>query len=180
MWGKAMELPGAAYLYNLSLLAVTFATVSALVMLIRQTLGGKLSKFDIFLLRGFISFSLFVAFAAILPPLAALSDAAALVLWALTSAVAAILLAVNLYTVIVWRRKATGEPAPAGVTIRYLIHGVAIALLVTNALVPAVQGVALYAAALTLCLGNMMWAFVRRISSLLGEKASKDWDPRRS
>jgi hypothetical protein len=175
-----MELPGSGYLYNLSLLAVTFASVSALVMLVRQTLGGKLSKFDIFLLRGFISFSLFVAFAAMLPPLAALSDAAAKVLWPLTSGVAAILLAVNLYTVIVRRKHATGETAPAGVTIRYFVHGIAVALLVTNALVPAVQGIALYAAALTLCLGNMMWAFVRRISSLLGEKPSKDWDPRRS
>ena len=175
-----MELPGAGYLYNLSVLAVTFATVSALVMLIRQTLGGKLSNFDIFLLRGFVSFSLFVAFAAILPPLAALSNALALVLWPLTSAVAAILLALNLYWVIMRRRKATGQPAPAGVTIRYLVHGMAIALLALNALVPAAQGVALYAAALTLCLGNMMWAFIRRISSLLGEKPSKDWDPRGS
>jgi hypothetical protein len=178
--GVSVELPGTAYLYNLSLLSVTFATVSALVMLVRQTLGGRLSKFDIFLLRGFISFSLFVAFAAILPPLAALSDAATQVLWPLTSAAAAILLAVNLYTVIVRRRKATGEPAPTGVTIRYIVHGIVIALLVINAIVPAVQGIALYAAALTLCLGNMMWAFVRRISSLLGEKPSKDWDPRSS
>ena len=175
-----MELPGSGYLYNLSVLAVTFATVSALVMLVRQTLGGKLSNFDIFLLRGFVSFSLFVAFAAILPPLVALSDAPARVLWPLTSAVAAILLALNLYTVITRRRQATGQTAPAGVTIRYLIHGLAVAVLVVNTLVPAVQGVALYAAALTLCLGNMMWAFVRRISSLLGEKPSKDWDPHRS
>ena len=175
-----MELPGAGYLYNLSLLAVTFATVSALVMLVRQTLGGKLSNFDIFLIRGFLSFSFFVAFAAILPPLAALSDAAVQVLWPLTSTVAAILLGLNLYTIIVRRRKATRKPAPAGVMIRNLVHGMAIALLVLNALVPAVQGVALYAAALTLCLGNMMWAFVRRITSLLGEKPSRDWDPRRS
>ena len=175
-----MELPGAGYLYNLSLLAVTFATVSALVMLIRQTLGGKLSNFDIFLIRGFLSFSLFVAFAAILPPLAALSAVTARVLWPLTSAVAATLLAVNLYAIVVRRRKATRKPAPPGVTIRYFVHGMAIALLVLNAIVPAVQGVALYAAALTLCLGNMMWAFVRRITSLLGEKSSRDWDPRRS
>ena len=90
-----MELPGSGYLYNLSVLAVTFATVSALVMLVRQTLGGKLSNFDIFLLRGFVSFSLFVAFAAILPPLVALSGAPARVLWPLTSAVAAILLALK-------------------------------------------------------------------------------------
>ena len=34
------ELAGATYLYNLSVVAMTFAAVSVLVMLIRQTMGG--------------------------------------------------------------------------------------------------------------------------------------------
>lgn len=44
-----MELPGGAYLLNLSLLAITFAAVSVLVMLVRWSMGGKLSNFDIHL-----------------------------------------------------------------------------------------------------------------------------------
>jgi hypothetical protein len=35
-----MELPGTAYLFNLSLISITFTAVSALVMLVRQTMGG--------------------------------------------------------------------------------------------------------------------------------------------
>ena len=45
-----MELPGEVYLFNLSLIAVTFAVVSALVMIMRQTMGGSLSNFDVYLI----------------------------------------------------------------------------------------------------------------------------------
>jgi hypothetical protein len=54
--GKVMELPGETYLFNLSLIAVTFTAVSALVMLLRQTMGGKLSNFDVYLITSLISF----------------------------------------------------------------------------------------------------------------------------
>ena len=53
-----MDLPGEAYLFNLSILSITVAVVSALVMLVRQTLGGKLSNFDIFLIEAFVSWGL--------------------------------------------------------------------------------------------------------------------------
>ena len=43
-----MDLPGETYLFNLSILSITVAVVSALVMLVRQTMGGKLSNFDIY------------------------------------------------------------------------------------------------------------------------------------
>ena len=56
-----IELPGAAYLYNLSLLAATVAVVSALVMVVRETMGGKLSKFDVYLLTTYISLGFHVA-----------------------------------------------------------------------------------------------------------------------
>jgi hypothetical protein len=59
------------------------------------------------------------------------------------------------------------------------MHWIDIVLMLTNALVPVVQGVGLYAAGLTLSLASVMWAFVRRVSSLLGEKPGGDWDPKR-
>ena len=40
-----MDMPGETYLFNLSLLAVTFAAVSALVMLLRQVMGGRFTQF---------------------------------------------------------------------------------------------------------------------------------------
>ncbi len=67
-----MELPSTPFLFNLSLLAIAFAAVSALVMLIRQTMGGKLSNFDVYLITSFVSFGFVIAIDAILPALLAL------------------------------------------------------------------------------------------------------------
>ena len=66
-----MELHGEAYLFNLSLLAITFAAVSVLVMLVRQTMGGRLSNFDIHLITSYIARGFVIAVAAILPSLVA-------------------------------------------------------------------------------------------------------------
>ena len=60
---------GSTYLYNLSLVSITFAAVSALVMLMRQTMGGKLSKFDVYLVTSYVSGAIAVTIVALLPPL---------------------------------------------------------------------------------------------------------------
>jgi len=46
-----MELPGAIYLYTLATLAMTFIGFSAIVMIVRQTLGHKLSRLDVLIAR---------------------------------------------------------------------------------------------------------------------------------
>ena len=66
-----MELPGETFLFNLSLLAITFSAVSVLVTLLRQTMGGELSKFDVYLVNAFVQQGFALAIAAILPPLIA-------------------------------------------------------------------------------------------------------------
>jgi hypothetical protein len=45
-----MELPGAAYLYALAALSITFSGFSAPLMVLRQVSGGKVSSFDVFLI----------------------------------------------------------------------------------------------------------------------------------
>ena len=64
-----IDTPDEAYLFNLSLMALTFAAVSVLVMLMRQTMGGKLSNFDIHLVTSYVSRGFAIAVAAILPSL---------------------------------------------------------------------------------------------------------------
>ena len=54
-------------------------------MLVRQTLGGKLSRFDIYLLRAFISFGFAVAIGAILPPLLILFELQRVLIWPIAS-----------------------------------------------------------------------------------------------
>jgi hypothetical protein len=177
--GGPSELEGTTFFYNLSVLAVTFAAVSALVMLVRQTLGGKLSSFDIYLLRAFISFGFAVAIGAILPPLLILFELQRVLIWPIASVLAALMLAVILASVVTTRRKVTSGVVPPVVAVSYGLHALAVVALLVNAAVPAIQGAGPFAAALTLCLANTMWAFVRRIASLIGDKPSEDWDPRR-
>ncbi len=62
-----MELPGEAYLFTLSLVAATFAVVSALVMIMRQSMGGKMSVFDVYLITAYISWGFMQSIVALLP-----------------------------------------------------------------------------------------------------------------
>ena len=43
-----MELPGTSYLYNLTMISVTFAGFAALIAAFRQMVGGHLTRYDAF------------------------------------------------------------------------------------------------------------------------------------
>ena len=88
-----MDLPGEAYLFNLSLVAMTFAAVSVLVMLMRQTMGGALSNYDVHLVTNYVSQAFVVAVGAILPSMLADFGLPAPAIWIIASGLAAILLA---------------------------------------------------------------------------------------
>jgi hypothetical protein len=174
-----MELPGEAYLFTLSLVAATFAVVSALVMIMRQSMGGKMSVFDVYLVTTYISWGFAQSLVALLPPLVALFEPAPRILWAAASGLAAVVFAVVLASVVHWRMKASPEPIALAVKTSFILHAVAIIIFLVNAVAEPWQGVHLFAAALTLSVASVMWAFVRRIVSLFDIKASKDWDPKR-
>jgi len=175
-----MELPGEVYLFNLSLLAVTVAVISTLVMLVRQTLGGKLSAFDVYLVGAYISIGFAIALDAILPSVVHMFEPPTALMWTIASALAAVILAgvmINNYRN--RQRAAKGQPVGPGVVAAYSLHLIAALLLTLNAAVPALQSLRLFAGALTLSLATLMWSFVRRIASLGGEMPSEDWDPKR-
>jgi hypothetical protein len=174
-----MELPGETYLFNLSLIAVTFTAVSALVMLMRQTMGGKLSNFDVYLITSYISFGFAVALAAILPPLVSFFELPPFGLWAISSSLAAVLLGSVLMTVVHRRRIVAPEPMALAVISSFSAHGLVVITLLVNAVIQPWQGMHLFAGALTLSVAVIMWTFVRRIASLVGDKPGDDWDPRR-
>ena len=176
---------GAEALLNLSLLAITFATVTTLVMLGRQLVGGRLSSYEKYLIVSWISAGFVIAVAATLPSIFVLFELAQTTLWAIVSLLAAVLLAARLATVINRRRKVLSEhslgpaassivPSPARVILTFSTQGVSIALLLINAVVPKVQGTGLFIIALTLSLSAVMYAFVHRIGTLLGDEPTKD------
>jgi hypothetical protein len=87
-----MELPGELFLFNLSLLAITFSAVSALVTLLRHSMGGKLSNFDVFLVNADVSHGFVVAISSVLPPLVAQSRLSEPLVWIIASGMAAVFL----------------------------------------------------------------------------------------
>ena len=173
-----MGLPGELYLFNLSLLAISFSVVSALVTLLRQTMGGKLSNFDVYLVSTYVAHGFVLAIAAVTPSLVAQFGLPLPVVWTIASVFTAVLIGVKEASTL-WQHKAFIK-ARMPLTVRFFFgtQWFAVLLLLANT-IPAIQGIALFELALTLCLGTIMWSFVRRISTLLSDQASQDWDPKR-
>jgi hypothetical protein len=174
-----MELTGETYLFNFSLIAITFTAVSALVMLLRQTMGGKLANFDVYLITSYISWGFAFALIAVLPSLVFLYQLVPSVHWAIISGLAAILHASVLGTIMKLRRSVAPDPWPVGVKIAFSIQGTVSLAFLFNAIPSSWQGVQIFATFLTIALAVVLWSFVRRIASLLGDKPSDDWDPKR-
>ena len=106
-----MELPVTGYLYNLTLISVTFAGFAALIAVLREMVGGRFTKHDAFLVRSALLRSLIVIVCALLPPLLALFDLSSAIIWRLSSFCAAILIALfTLLWPLVIRRKVTDKP----------------------------------------------------------------------
>ena len=77
------------------------------------------------------------------------------------------------------RKLVTKVGLPFPMMLSFGVQWLAVLLLAANAVVPAIQGIAMFELALTTFLATIMWSFVRRISTLLGDHANEDWDPKR-
>jgi hypothetical protein len=80
------------YLYTIAAVGMSFAALSVLTMVLRQILGGQMTKFDTFVARTWVQLGFMVTFGAILPPLLALFEASAPVVWRISSGAMAIIL----------------------------------------------------------------------------------------
>ncbi len=130
-----MELPGTGYLYNLTLISVTFAGFAALIAAFRQMVGGQLTKHDAFLIRSALIRSLILIVCALLPPLLALFDIPASVIWRTSSLIAAALIVVfTLAWPTIVRRNATRLPISLTAKIYHLVQLLAALLLLPVAL----------------------------------------------
>jgi hypothetical protein len=171
-----MDTDGAEYLYNLSILAVTFSATSTLVTVVRQIKGGSLSVADVHLLTTFMSAGFVACITAVLPGVFNLIDLSEESVWATSSGLAAVLW-VAVLTRVVWERsRLAGQKIAPLVKLGFTAYGLAVLLLIVNAAVPELRGVGSYAAAITLSLGTTMWLFVRRIAILGRHTTREDWD----
>src|SRR4029077_3916249 len=93
----SMAAQSSEYLYTLALLGMTFMGFAAIVMLLRQTLGGHVRAFDVLFARVYMEFAVIVVMGAMLPPLLTFWALPTGAVWCLSSGlVAAPLLAIAL------------------------------------------------------------------------------------
>jgi membrane associated rhomboid family serine protease len=160
------------YLYAIAAVGMSFAGLAVLTMILRQILGGQLTKFDSFVARSWVQLGFMITFGSILPQLLALFEISTPMVWRISSGLIAIILGCWALT-FPQRRLATN---PTRLPIPVIIFVVAMVLitlaLAANAIVVPVEHLpGVYAAAVTgILIGAAMlflFAFARHYDALL-------------
>jgi hypothetical protein len=138
------------YLYTIATVGMTFAGLSVLTMILRQMLGGQITKWDSFVTRTWIQLGFMTTFGAILPPLLILFGAPAPIAWQISSGVMAVILGGWALTFPRRRQAVNPTRLPLQVVIFSLAMDLAALFLAANAVVVPGQLLAgVYAAAVT-------------------------------
>jgi hypothetical protein len=138
------------YLYTIATVGMTFTGLSVLTMILRQMLGGRMTKFDSFVARTWVELGFMTTFGSILPPLLILFGAPAPIAWRISSGVMAVILGSWALTFPRRRHAVNSTPLPLQVVIFTLAMDIAALALAANVIVvPGELLAAIYAAAVT-------------------------------
>jgi|GEM_PF-563319 len=167
-----MELVGATYLYTLATISITFVSFSTLFMILRQTLGGALSKFDLLLARNFLQLGFTAVICSLLPPLLSLFFLQEHTVWRFASAVSAIPPLLIATTYPARRFAATGTRMPKPVWIVLLALYVSSGVFLLNAAGrPLAPGPGLFALGVSIIIFNSFQAFLNALTYFLSQRA---------
>jgi hypothetical protein len=128
-----MELPGANYLYALATVSVTFVGFSALLLVFRDTIGGRMTRYDSYFTLSFMQAGFIVAAGGLLPQLLAFYEMSHISVWRASSLIVAMLMFLFVAKIPARRRAATKEPIPFYVGFLLLVQFLAGVYLVLNA-----------------------------------------------
>jgi hypothetical protein len=107
-----VDVKGAALLYTMAGLMVTFAGFSAILLSVRQAAGARLSVLDRYLARTVFVHLFALTAAALLPPLLSLYDIPESAVWKIAAAIFGLPMLLLLLTYPQRRRKVVGGPPP--------------------------------------------------------------------
>jgi hypothetical protein len=156
------------YLYALAAISVTFVGFSALVIILRQTIGGEMSRLDVLVTRIFIQLGFIVAAGAMLPPLLALFSLPPGLVWRVSSFAAALPSCLFAVTYPSRRRAASGVRTPFVIWIDvFILLGAALVLACNAVGVGFPPGAGPFATALTAILFLSGWAYLQALNILL-------------
>lgn len=167
-----------SYLYTIATVGMTFAGLSVLTMILRQLLGGRITKWDSWVTRTWIQLGFMTTFGAILPPLLVLFAAPAPIVWRISSGIMAVILGSWALTFPRRRQAVNPTPLPLQVVIYVLSMDIAALALAANAIiVPGGLLAGVYAAAVTAILIGagllFLFTFVYWYDATIGDEQPK-------
>jgi hypothetical protein len=145
-----MELPGASYLYALATISITFVGFSALLLVVRGTIDGKMTGYDSYFTLSFMLAGFIVTAGGLLPQLLALYGMSQESIWRTSSTLMAGPVLLFVVTTPARRRAATKEAIPFYIwCLLFLQFLMGLYLLANAAGRPIEPGLAPYALAMT-------------------------------
>jgi hypothetical protein len=160
-----MEIKGAVLLYTLTTLMITFAGFSALLFVIRQAAGAKLSLLDRFIVRNIMTYVFVLTAAALLPAILALYGIQEEWIWRISGVLFALPMLSLQVTYPARRRKVVGESPPPVIFAVFVALGSAVTLAMLVYLVLDVRyGAAVYITALTI---DFIYGFVNALDIIM-------------
>src|ERR1043165_6231545 len=127
-----MELAVAPFLYALATVSITFVGFSALLIVIRQSGGHGLTKYDTYFALSFIQAGLITTGMALLAPAIALGNFSPQTVWRIAGLISAAAILAFVISVPRRRRAATGGPAPTFIRISLTVQALTALALILN------------------------------------------------
>ena len=163
-----MELSGSGYLYTLAILCITFATMSAIVVVLRHTTGAPFSSFELHLTKLYVEEAFLVAGLSMLPVLLSLLAIPHPLVWQVVSVIGAAALGVHGYAMARRRRAVTRDRLPTSVWIMLTIRALLVLALLANAMaIPIEINAGVYSAIVSYFLGHACFLFSVRLNAFL-------------
>jgi len=137
------------YLYTMAAVGMSFAGLSVLTMILRQMLGGQMTKFDSFVARTWVHLGFMITLGSMLPALLALFEVSMPMAWRISSGLMATIL--GCWALTFRRRRQATNPTrlPIPVVTFLIAMGLIALSLAANAIaVPAERAAGVYAASL--------------------------------
>jgi hypothetical protein len=168
-----IELPGSTYLYALAFVAAAFVGFSSIVVVIRQTIGVTLSRFQVLLARTDIELGFIVVGLSLLPMLISLFNLPHSLVLRGSSAVAALVLIFWLAFFAYRYRRATSATLPVSAWLHLALAAAVVIVLAVNASGYVTEPqIGLYALALSYVLAEAVDTFLHSTNVML--RQSKD------
>jgi len=163
-----MEVKGAALLYTLAGLMITFAGFSALLLFVRPAAGAKLSLLDRYLAKTVMTHVFVLSAAALLPALLALYDIEEMWIWRASAVLFALPMLSLQVTYPHRRRKVIGAGPPPAIFAVFVVVGAAVTLAMLGYVLAGLPySGAAYITALTIDFFTVIFAFVIALEVIL-------------